>query len=171
MNFGETRCRSVCLWDHQTTRCSLQLKHFASRGGFVFCMFGWRSGFLCARYCSLRSRVVKRIQGFWDLLCRIHFLGTSVLKRVQLLQLKKTSSVTTLPFAHVLLSSKKEKPCGSTSSLRLILVALLHFGNNPCRILVGRLIGLLGVWRVLVQSQKLSGCCLHWKTDLVGFCC
>lgn len=84
VRFWWNQMQFVCLWDRQRTRCSLQLKHFASRGGFVFCVFGWRSRFLCARYCSLQSRVVKRIQGFWDLLCRIHFLGPSTLKQAQL---------------------------------------------------------------------------------------
>lgn len=38
---------------------------------FVLCSFGRRNNFLCGRFSSAKSQVVKRIQGFWDFLCRV----------------------------------------------------------------------------------------------------
>lgn len=91
---------------------------FASHPGF--CMFF----FFMVQVLFIQCRVVKRIQGFKDLPCKIHFSGTSVVKQAQLQQLKEMSLVTTLLFAHVFLSS------GRTSSPQLILAALVHFGKQ-----------------------------------------
>lgn len=67
--------------------------------------------------------MVKRIQGFSDLLCRICFFGTSVLKRVQLhLEIELSS--------HAPVCSCFIKKLTGVKSLHLILTAVLDFGNK-----------------------------------------
>lgn len=110
------------------------------------------------------------IQGFWDLLCRIYFLGTSVLKQVWLQQLKEMSLVTTLQFLSCFIKQQKNKLCEYFQLVSDSCCMVKQSTEQSLGCLAGALVG----WRTLglppvSQSYYPNFFLSFFLFNLVGF--